>query len=62
VYNVGTGKNYSILEIADMIGDERILIPARPAEVVETLADVSETIKDLGWFPKFKIEDMIDSY
>ena len=62
VYNVGTGKNYSILEIADMIGDERVLIPSRPAEVVETLADVSETIKDLGWFPKFKIEDMIDSY
>ena len=62
IYNVGTGKNYSILEIADMVGDEKVLIPARPAEVVETLADISETTKDLGWSPKFKLEDMIDSY
>ncbi len=62
VYNVGTGKNYSILEIADMIGDERVLIPARPAEVVETLADISETIKDLGWTSECKLEDMIDTY
>lgn len=62
IYNVGTGKNYSILDIADMVGDERVLIPARSAEVQETLADISETSKDLGWFPKFKLEDMIDSY
>ena len=62
VYNVGTGKNYSILEIADMIGNERVLIPPRPAEVVETLADISETIKDLNWSPQYKLEDMINSY
>jgi UDP-glucose 4-epimerase len=62
IYNVGTGKNYSILEIADMICDERVLIPSRTAEVVETLADISETTKDLGWIPKFKLEDVINSY
>jgi nucleoside-diphosphate-sugar epimerase len=62
IYNVGTGKNYSIIDIADMIGDEIFLIPARPAEVQETLADISETSIDLGWFPKFKLEDMINSY
>jgi UDP-glucose 4-epimerase len=62
VYNVGTGKNYSILEIADMIGEERVLISSRPAEVIETLADISETTEDLGWAPKFKLKDMIDSY
>jgi UDP-glucose 4-epimerase len=62
VYNVGTGKNYSILEIADMIGDERILIPSRPAEVNETLADIKETTKDLDWYPKFELKDMINSY
>ena len=62
VYNVGTGKNYSIMEIANMIGEERVLIPERPAEVNETLADISETTKDLGWTPKFKLEDMINSY
>jgi len=62
VYNVGTGRNYSILEISDMIGCERDVIPPRPAEVKETLADISETIRDLGWKPRFKLEDMINSY
>jgi len=62
VYNVGTGKNYSIREIANMIGDKQDIIPARPAEVQETLADISETIKDLGWSPKYSLEEKIMSY
>jgi UDP-glucose 4-epimerase len=62
VYNVGTGKNHSIIEIADMIGDKRVLIPARSAEVFETLADISETKEDLGWSPKFKLEEKILDY
>jgi UDP-glucose 4-epimerase len=62
VYNVGTGKNYSMCEIADMIGDLSVIIPARPAEVKETLADISETTKDLGWVPKFDLGDTINSY
>ena len=62
IYNVGTGKNYSIQEIADMIGEKREMIPDRPAEVKETLADISETIKDLNWSPKFTLEETISSY
>lgn len=62
IYNVGTGRNYSIFEIADMIGGERGIVPARPAEVSETLADISKTTKDLGWTPKFTLEDKIKSY
>mgnify|MGYP003113079820 CR=1 FL=1 len=62
VYNVGTAKNYSMWEIADMIGGDRELIPARPAEVKETLADIKETIEDLKWTPKHKLEDKINAY
>jgi UDP-glucose 4-epimerase len=62
IYNVGTGKNYSIQEIADMIGEDRITIPSRPAEVQETLADISDTIKDLKWTPKYSLEEKINSY
>ncbi len=62
IYNVGTGKNYSILEIADMIGGGRDMIPARPAEVKETLADIESTIQDLGWVPKHKLKNKIMSY
>jgi len=64
VYNVGTGKNYSMLELASLIQETPSIsfIPERPAEVHETLADISETIKDLNWTPAFKLENMIKSY
>jgi len=64
VYNVGTGKNYSIVEVSDMImegvGIEHI--DERPAEVRETLADISKTISHLKWNPKYDLKDMINSY
>lgn len=62
VYNVGTGKNYSMHEIADMIGGKKSFIPARPAEVYETLADIEETKKDLSWHPRYSLEEKINSY
>lgn len=62
IYNVGTGKNHSIMEIAEMIGGKRDIVPSRSAEVKETLADIESTMRDLGWFPKFKLEDMLNSY
>ena len=62
IYNVGTGKNYSILDIADMIGGEKNIIPSRPAEVQETLADITKTKKDLGWTPRCNLKDKINSY
>ena len=62
IYNVGTGKNYSIKEVANMIGGPIRKIDSRPAEVSETLADITETIQDLGWTPRFDLKDMINSY
>jgi UDP-glucose 4-epimerase len=59
IYNVGTGVNFSINEIADMIGGERVYVPRRPAEVHETLADISLTAKELGWKPSLKLEEEI---
>jgi UDP-glucose 4-epimerase len=62
IYNVGTGKNYSINEIADMVGKEKIYIHERPAEVKETLADINLTLQDLGWSPSIDISKIIDQY
>lgn len=62
IYNVGTGINYSIEEVADMIGGPKSFIDKRPAEVKETLADISLTTKDLDWKPKHTLEKMIKSY
>lgn len=62
IYNVGTGKNYTINEIAKMVGGEIKYIGSRPAEVRETLADIQMTVNDLGWRPKFCLEEKINTY
>jgi UDP-glucose 4-epimerase len=62
IYNVGTGKNYTINEITKMVGGEVKKINDRPAEVRETLADIQMTVVDLGWHPRFSLEEMINSY
>lgn len=65
VYNVGTGKNYSIVEVANMINNSPGIryIKERPAEVRETLADINETCKDLKWSPgDVSIRELINSY
>jgi UDP-glucose 4-epimerase len=60
VFNVGTGKNNSVLELAKMIGNNIKFIPPRPAESKETLADNSKITKEFGWQPTKKIEDYIE--
>jgi|TARA_B100000035_G_scaffold165226_1_gene140880 UDP-glucose 4-epimerase len=62
IYNVGTGINYSIIEISDMIGGKKEIISSRPAEVNETLADIELTTKELGWKPKYSLINKIMSY
>jgi len=64
VYNIGTGKNYSILEIAKLINSQTGFeyIGERPAEVRETLADITKTQDDLGWSPKYSLEKTINEY
>ena len=51
-----------MFEIADMIGGKRSIIPARKAEVKETLADISNTTRDLRWEPKVDIREKINEY
>tara|TARA_X000001388_G_scaffold65391_1_gene51867 strand:- start:825 stop:1724 length:900 start_codon:yes stop_codon:yes gene_type:complete len=64
IYNVGTGKNYSMFQLAELIhpAPEISFIPERPAEVMETLADITETVKDLSWMPKHSLENKISDY
>jgi len=65
VYNIGTGENYSINQIVELIGGPAAVtksIPLRPAEVRETLADIAATTSDLQWVPRYSLEDKITSY
>ena len=59
VFNVGTGTNFSVNEIAKLISDDTVLIDPRPGESRETLADITKTKKTLGWNPKVQLEDWI---
>lgn len=59
VYNVGTGKNHSVLELARMISDTIKFIPSRQGEAKETLADFNRSNGLLGWEPTVKLEDYI---
>lgn len=60
VFNIGTGKNYSINEIASIIGGEREYIQARPAEAKETLADISDSERELDYKPAVYLKDGIE--
>ncbi len=60
VYNVGTGVEYSVNQIADMISDNQVYIPARVGEARRSVADISK-IKSIGWRPNVKLEDWIES-
>ncbi|PIQ69555.1 MAG: hypothetical protein COV90_00740 [Candidatus Tagabacteria bacterium CG11_big_fil_rev_8_21_14_0_20_41_11] len=63
VINIGSGKNYSILEIADIIGGNdypRKMIEPRIGEAKETLAHISKAKKLLDWEPKMSFEKGIE--
>ena len=59
MFNIGTGKNYSINEIAEMIGGDKIYIPERKGESRVTLANRSKAENILGWFPKRNLEEYL---
>ena len=59
VYNVGTGKNHSVNEIANLISDNQVNIPPRIGESRITLADNSKLRDTFGWKPTVKLEDWI---
>ena len=62
IFNVGVGHNYSVLELAKMIGYDYIHIPERVGEARITLADTTKIRRALGWKPKISLEDWISLY
>lgn len=59
VFNIGSGKNYSILELTEMISNNVEYLPPRPAEAQITLADNSKARKYLNWNPKMDLQQYI---
>ena len=60
-YNVGYGKNYSILEIANMISENITFLSERPGEVRETLASNELFKSTFDWEPKISISSWLSS-
>jgi UDP-glucose 4-epimerase len=60
IFNVGTGRNYSIMDIVKNIGGDFSYIPPRAGESRHTLADNSKIKQYLGWEPTVKLEDWIN--
>jgi UDP-glucose 4-epimerase len=71
MFNIGTGKNYSINDIANLISskggdkagkpEDKVYIPERKGESRVTLANRSKAENILGWFPKRNLEEYIRS-
>lgn len=59
IFNIGTGSNHSVLELAQMITDNYTFIPSRPGEAQNTLADTTKARTLLGYSPSVKIEEWI---
>ena len=60
IINVGTGRNYSIREVADMIGGPWEFCEPRQGEVKETLADITKARELIGWEAKVSFEEGIE--
>lgn len=57
IYNVGSGANISVKELADMISPDRVFAPRRPGDAEVTLADISRIRDELGWWPKIGFDE-----
>ena len=58
VVNIGTGRNYRVREIANLIGGSTVFVEPR-VEPKETSADITKARELLGWEPRERFEDGI---
>ena len=59
-YQLGTGRDYSILEVAHMFSDNVTFVPPRRGDRRRGLANVEDTFKKLGWRAETTLESWIE--
>ena len=63
VYDLGFGKNYSILEVAKMFQSDKIeFLPERRGEDQSTLADIRVAKEKIGYSPNFSLPEYIRAF
>jgi len=60
IYNIGTGLQTSVLDLAKMIGGKYLHIDERPGECRFTQADITKANNILKWQPKVNLEDWLN--
>jgi UDP-glucose 4-epimerase len=58
-YQLGSGTDYSILEVANMFSDNIIFIPERKGDRRYSKADIVDTYNKLGWVPQMNLKKWI---
>ena len=59
VFNIGSGINYSVQEIADAISDNQTYIPKRDGEMETTWSNIEKASEILGWKPDVDVLEWI---
>ena len=60
VFNIGSGINYSVQEIADAISDNQTYIPKREGEMETTWSNIEKASEVLGWKPEVDVLEWIN--
>ena len=60
-FNLGTGRNHSVMDIVRLVDGPHVHIPERPGEARETLADNSKAVNLLGWNPSVVFEEWVEA-
>ena len=60
VYNVGTGTNLSVNQIASFISEDVIYLPPRTGEARNSLANIEKIYKTFGWRPQVTVDEWIE--
>ena len=60
VFNVGSGKNYSIQEIADVISTNQTYIPKRSGEMDTTIANIDKISEIIRWKSEVDVIEWIN--
>ena len=59
VFNVGSGVNYSVQQIADAISDNQTYIPKREGEMDTTWSNIEKINQVIGWRPEVDVLEWI---
>jgi UDP-glucose 4-epimerase len=59
IFNVGTGRGYSVLEILKGLGADYVIAPKRAGDPAHLLANVNKIKEVLGWEAKYDLKDIL---